>query len=81
MSNKLPVTIKQDVDILLYNFYPEALTPMQVMRKVNNPITGCYDWHEYSYYLEELNRKGTVRMVGLNADGMSKYVYNERSIT
>jgi hypothetical protein len=48
------------------------------MRKVNNPITGCYDWHEYSHYLEELNRKGTVRMVGLNADGMSKYVYNER---
>ena len=38
MSNKLPVTIKQDVDSLLYNFYPEALTPMQVMRKVNNPI-------------------------------------------
>lgn len=46
---------------------------IQVMRHVNKLTEDSIDWHEYSYYLDELHTKGVLVVTGHQFDGMTQY--------
>ena len=71
---KLSAEVKRMVYGTIKSCPDIAFTSMAIMLLCNNRHVS-YDWHEYGYYLQELEAKGLVRATGLNKDGMTLYMY------
>lgn len=71
---KLSLDVKKMVYETMKSCPDISFTSMAMMRLCNGRHAS-YDWHEYGYYLQELEAQGAVKATGLNKDGLTLYMY------